>query len=455
MPIVYGTIQSIEGEVITIKTAGHHTATIHDMLRLEDDEDSRFEVFSIDSNGVMTCLVLRDSPQMKRGATVTHIGEHLHIPSGSEILGRAITLFGEPLDGKALHPKKHVPLFDRNKRDYEQVLVPHEIIETGIKVIDFFAPVLKGGKVGLFGGAGLGKTVLLTELINNIVIHHDGDGEAVSVFTAVGERSREAHELLLNLKEAGVMDTTVLLVAQMGERPALRFRTALAGAAIAEDFRKHNHDVLFFMDNVYRYSQAGYELSTLMNTIPSEDGYQPSLPSEIGGLHERLISTNEGSITSIEAIYMPSDDVNDLSVSSTFRYLDAIVVLSRDVYQQGRLPAVDLLASTSSALSTDRVGKEHYETYVKAKALLEEAVHIERLVQLVGTSELSKENVQVYTRSLLLKNYMTQSFAVVEKQTGKKSTPTTRTQTVKDVQKILAGELDSVDPDSLRMSGNL
>lgn len=454
-----GYISSIDNEVVEIECTGDIPA-IHDIVRLADDEDSRLEVYmSGETPTSFYCLVLREKLPLKRGASIIYTHHRLRVPTGRTIVGRAINLFGEPQDGKPLVGEDHIPLFAEKERSLENVVVPKEVIETGIKVIDFFAPVLKGGKVGLFGGAGLGKTVLLTELINNIVIHADqkkGKEKSVSVFTAVGERSREAQELLANLNEAGVMKDTILMVAQMGEKPALRFRTALAGAAIAASFRDELHtDVLFFMDNVYRFNQAGYELATLMSTIPSEDGYQPTLPSEIGDLHERLISTTDGSITSIEAIYIPSDDVTDLSVQSTFPYLDTIVVLSRDVYQQGRLPAVDLLQSMSSALSPALIGEEHYQTYLESKALLEQAVKVERLVALVGTAELTPENQQIYVRSTLLKNYMTQNFTVVEIQTGKKGSHTTRLQTVKDVRRILDGEFDEIEPEKLLQIGNI
>jgi len=460
MSIVIGYISAVHNEVVEVECHGELPA-IHDVLRLESDVLSRLEVYmSAPTPGSFYCLVLRESAPLRRGEAVIYTHQRLHIPTGKAVIGRAINLFGEALDGKALplSSEDHIPLFKHQKRALEEIIVPREIIETGIKVIDFFAPVLRGGKVGLFGGAGLGKTVLLTELIHNIVIQSNRENhqKTISVFTAVGERSREAQELLATLQDVGVMKDTVLMVAQMGEKPALRFRTALAGAAIAESFRDDfGKEVLFFMDNVYRYNQAGYELSTLMNTIPSEDGYQSTLPSEIADLHERLTSTTKGYITAIEAIYMPSDDANDLSVQSTFPYLNTIVVLSREIYQQGRLPAVDILQSMSSALTPELAGEEHYQANLECKALLEEASKVERLVALVGVSELTPENKEVYTRSMLLKNYMTQNFSVVALQTGKEGTHTTRLETVKDVKRILSGEFDHIDPDNFLRLGNL
>lgn len=460
MSVVIGYISAVHNEVVEIECTGDLPA-IHDVLRLQGDVHSRLEVYmSSPTPNSFYCLVLRENVPLRRGEAVIYTHQRLHIPTGKAVIGRAINLFGEALDGKPLplSSEDHIPLFKHKKRALEEIVVPQEIIETGIKVIDFFAPVLRGGKVGLFGGAGLGKTVLLTELIHNIVIQSNQEShkKTMSVFTAVGERSREAQELLATLQEAGVMKDTVLMVAQMGEKPALRFRTALAGAAIAESCRDDfGKEVLFFMDNVYRYNQAGYELSTLMNTIPSEDGYQSTLPSEIADLHERLTSTTKGNITAIEAIYMPSDDASDLSVQSTFPYLNTIVVLSREIYQQGRLPAVDILQSMSSALTPEFAGEEHYQANLESKALLEEAAKVERLVALVGASELTPENKEVYTRSMLLKNYMTQNFSVVALQTGKEGTHTTRLETVKDVRRILSGEFDEVDPDKFLRLGNL
>ena len=263
-------------------------------------------------------------------------------------------------------------------------------------------------------------------------------------------------ELVENLREADALDSTSLIVLQMGENPAVRFRTAYAAVRVAEFMRDSmKSDVLFFMDNLYRFSQAGYELSTLMNEIPSEDGYQPTLPSEIGQLQARLHSTTENSITSVQAVYLPSDDITDLAVRSQFPYLDNIVVMSRDIYQQGRLPAVDLLASSSTALTAEIVGQEHYETYIEAKKLLEQAITIERLVSLVGIADLSAENQVVYARAQLLKNYMTQSFFVTAEQTGRPGCFVKRAECVADVQTILSGKLDSSDPQELLQRGRL
>ncbi len=458
--VPYGTITSINQQVITVECLDT-PPRIHEVLTLEDDPSVMLEVYASASRTEYYCLVLRSSAIVRRGSRVITTGKMLSIPVGKKMLGRVATVFGEPLDGAGAITAPLEPIFSYTQSDIASVSTSTEVIETGIKAIDFFAPLLRGGTCGLFGGAGLGKTVLLSELINNVVLRHkknaqQSQAQRYSVFAAVGERSREAQELIANLRAEEALDSTSVLVGQMGENPAVRFRTAYAAVKVAEHIRDEmKSDVLFFMDNMYRFSQAGYELSTLMNEIPSEDGYQPSLPSEIGELQSRLYSTKENSITSIQAIYLPSDDVTDLAVRSQFPYLDSSVVLSRDVYQEGRLPAVDLLASNSSALTAEVVGEEHYQTYVAAKKLLEEAVSIERLVNLVGLADLSPANQTTYTRAQLLKYYMTQSFFVTAAQSGYTGQFVPIKTCVTDVQTILSGKLDSTEPDELLNCGSL
>ena len=391
---------------------------------------------------------------------VQDTGELSSIPVGKNLLGRVLNSLGEAEDGQPFTAEDFRPLYsnpDSPTAHLENIHVPTEILETGIKPIDFFSPLLKGGKLGLFGGAGLGKTVLLTELMHSIVIKGNGDhSKRVALFTAVGERIREAQELVSSLKEADVLQNAAIVMGQMGENPALRFRTAAAGVTLAEYFRdEQDSDVLFFVDNMYRYAQAGYEIATQQSLIPSEDGYQPNLPTQLGTIHQRLASTQKHSITTIEAVYLPSDDITDYSVRSIMPYLDSIVVLSREVYQEGRLPAIDLLASSSSALRPDYVSEDHYAAYQRARQLLEHSVRLERIVSLVGMNELSPENRVVYNRAQLLKNYMTQPFAVVEKQSGIPGEFVPLAQTVADVTQILDGKLDSQEPEELRMRGAL
>ena len=453
--VISGLIISIRNQIAKVQITGE-PPRIHDILLVKKKSGIILEVHSsAESENEFYCLVLGDNTLLSRGDEVSNTGESLTIPVGEKILGRAIDVFGQPQDGKELSVQKKRAIFHNHQLNLADIKFDQEILETGIKVIDFFAPLVKGGKMGLFGGAGVGKTILLTELINNVIVRRKEE-KNVSIFSAVGERSREAEELIRTLREANVLDRTTLIIGQMGENPAVRFRTAFASARIAEYFRdEEKQNVLFFMDNMYRFSQAGYELSTVMNTIPSEDGYQPTLPTEIGELHERLVSTNDAHVTAIEAIYVPSDDMTDYGVRSLFPYLDSSVVLSREIYQEGRLPAINLLSSSSSALNPTNVGEKHYELYLQAKSILERSITIDRIVSLVGINELSGEDQTIYIRSQLLKNYMTQSFFVVEKQTGRKGEFVTLIQNLRDVEAILRGAYDKVEPDELLFCGSL
>lgn len=442
-----GYIIGINSDIAEVTFAGEQPK-IYDLLT-SPESDAILEVISSKNPTTYYCFVLQGSEQLTRGSRVQNTHNQLTVPTGKQVLGRAIDFKGNPLDGKPLKSTSKRPLHTSSIHSLEDTVSPDQILETGIKAIDFFAPILRGGKMGLVGGAGLGKTMLLTELIHNVLLATGKKHDGVSIFSAVGERSREAQELLENVAEAGVLDQTVMVVGQMGENPAIRFRTAAAATALAEYFRDQGNEVLFFMDNMYRFSQAGYELSTMMNLLPSEDGYQPTLPSETGHLHERLASTTSGYITTIEAIYLPSDDLSDYSVRSTLPYLDSYLVLSRDVYQAGRLPAIDILHSNSSALSPELVGEKHYELFVRSKEILERAASIERIVSLVGISELSKENQVIYHRSELMQNYMTQSFTVAESQTGTPGVAVPLKDTLQMVEAILDGKYDESPSDSL------
>lgn len=444
-----GRIKAIQDNVAIVEFLTHQPA-IFDVLAVQNDPTIKLEVVSsAQTNQTYYCFILNKKNEIARGEIVENLEQNLLIPVGKSVLGRAIDVFGEAQDGKPFNPTSFKSIHTRATTDVESAVTPSEILITGIRAIDFFTPVLKGNKIGLVGGAGLGKTILLTELIHNVVIASNENKESVSVFSAVGERSREAHELLENLAESKVLDKTVMVVGQMGENPAVRFRTAFAAATIAEDFRDNGTDVLFFIDNMYRFSQAGYELSTLMQAVPSEDGYQPTLPSEVGTLHEMLTSTPEADITTIEAIYLPSDDLLDYSVRSALYYLDSYIVLSRDIYQAGRLPAIDLLLSNSSAVTPKIIGQKHFELYLKCKQILDQAKDIEKIVSLVGISELSTEDQVIYKRSILLDNYMTQSLTVAEPQTNRKGVFAQLRQTLDDIELILSGRLDSIDPEKL------
>ncbi len=444
-----GKIIAVHDNMAVVEFLTHQPA-VFDVLTLKNNPEIKLEVVSsAQEYHTYYCFILSAKSKIARGDVLINTEQNLLIPVGKSVLGRAIDVFGNAQDNKPFSPRRLKSIHAHTPTDIESAITPREVLSTGIRAIDFFTPVLKGSKIGLVGGAGLGKTILLTELIHNVVIASNQNKESISVFSAVGERSREAKELLENLEESKVLDKTVMVVGQMGENPAVRFRTAFAAATIAEDFRDHNTDVLFFMDNMYRFSQAGYELSTLMQAVPSEDGYQPTLPSEVGTLHEMLTSTPQAYITSIEAIYLPSDDLLDYSVRSALYYLDSYIVLSRDIYQSGKLPAIDLLASNSSAVDQEIIGKRHFELYLKCKQILEQAKDIEKIVSLVGISELSLEDQTTYKRAILIENYMTQSLTVAEPQTNRKGVFAKNEQTLTDIEKILSGALDAIDPERL------
>lgn len=449
-----GIIISVLGQIVEVRFGSTAMPKMHDVLYLEDDNAVRMEVYTSASNNSYYCLLLSTSPKLHRGKKVVNTNRPIMIPVGPQTLGRAIDIFGRVFDGKgALQKPEMMPIFN-DGIEFDEAITPVEILETGIKAIDFFTPILKGGKVGLFGGAGVGKTVLLTEIIHNIVVLHND--ESVSVFSGVGERIREGNELYETLEESKVLPSVALIFGQMAENPAVRFRTAFAGATMAEYFRdKMQKNVLFFVDNVFRFAQAGYELATDMYAIPGEGGYQATLYSEMGHLHERLVSTGSGSITAIEAVYVPSDDITDNGVQAVFPYLDSNVVLSRDIYQEGRFPAINLLSSTSAALNTDIVGQKHYKTYLGAQSILKKATELERIVSLIGESELSAQDQVIYKRYKLLQNYMTQNFFVMEAQTGHKGDYIKREETIADVERILNGDFDAIDPQKLLFIGTL
>jgi F-type H+/Na+-transporting ATPase subunit beta len=334
------------------------------------------------------------------------------------------------------------------------VVLPQEVFETGIKVIDLFSPMVKGGKMGLFGGAGVGKTMLLTELLHNVV--SESEGKVVSVFAGVGERSREGLELFHALRDSQVLPSASLIFGQMGENPVMRFLAAFGGVTLAEYYRDVMYrDVLFFIDNIFRFAQAGNELSTLTSTLPSEDGYQPTLESEMADFHERLVPTKAAGVSTVEAIYVPADDLMDHAVQAIFPYLDSIVVLSRDVYQQGLLPAVDILKSSSSWLNPRIVGDRHYQIALEAKSMIERAQQLERRVQLMGESELSTDDQQDLKRGRRLRNYMTQNFFVAAAQKGSQGARVPLKTTLDDVEGILQGKTDGIDESALLMIGSL
>lgn len=444
-----GRILSVRGNIAEVEF-WDSLPEIHHILILQDSPDTRLKVYSSSGENRFYCLVLSSSEKLYRGAEVINTCQSMSVPVGEAVLGRVMNVFGDPADGgPPIEASERKPVYG-NSPDYDSISPRSEIWETGIKAIDLFSPLLKGGKMGLFGGAGVGKTLLLTEMMHNVVTAAPGNA---SVFSGVGERTREGHELYEELKSRGLLKYVSLIFGPMGANAAVRFLTGLTGVTVAEYFRDSGKSVLFLIDNVFRLAQAGNELSTLMNTIPSEDGYQATLASEMAEFHERLVSTQKGVVSSIEAIYVPSDDLLDQGVQSIFPYLDSVVTLSRTVYQQGRLPAIDILSSNSSALNPAVVGQAHYDAAVRAQVTLNKAESLERMVALVGESELSAENQLLYRRSKKIKNFMTQNFFVAEEQTGRKGAFVKLSDTISGVSQILEGRYDQVPEDKFLYIG--
>ncbi len=448
-----GIVKAVRGHIVEVEFRGEKPSS-HDIVCLESDPSVRMEVYMSASPTAYYCLLLAAGFNVSKGASVINTRKPIQIPVGEGVLGRTIDIFGNPKDGLGEIKKAEDRPIYRNPPSYQDISTRQDILEIGIKAIDLFSPIIKGGKIGLFGGAGVGKTILLTEIIHNIITLHKTND--VSVFAGVGERVREGQELHESLKDSGVLPSVSLVLGTMGENSAIRFLTGFAAATLAEYYRDDlKRDVLFFIDNTFRFAQAGNELSTLMNTLPSEDGYQSTLDSEMATFHERLISTKENSISTIEAIYVPNDDILDQGVQSIFPYLDSIVILSRAVYQEGRLPAVDLISSTSAILDPGIVGKTHYEVALRAQDVLKKSVSLEHIVSLVGESELSHEDQLTYRRAKKLRNYMSQSFFVAQNQTGRPGKYVDRQTTVADVNEILAGVYDDIPDDKFLFIGSI
>ena len=451
---IKGKVIGVKDAIIEIEYMGTPRPRIHDVLVLEKDVGIRMQVIKSSDVSKFFCLSLSPVTKIMRGDVVVNTGERLKIPVGKEILGRVMNVFGDAKDGLGtIATEESLEIF-RDAPSYESTKVSLEFLETGIKIVDLFAPLVKGGKVGLFGGSGVGKTVLLTEILHNI-INKDRE-KNVSVFCGVGERSREGQELFQELNESQVLPFVSLVFGSMGESSAIRFLTAYAGTTVAEYLRDTlNKDVLFFVDNIFRFAQAGSELALLTNNIPSEEGYQATLTSEIAHIHERLVAKGERSITSIEAIYLPEDDLFDQAAQTVFGYLDSSIVLSREAYREGRLPAVDIIQSDSDALNPHNVGTKHYYVATESKTLLKRAELLERIVSLVGESELSDEDRTAYQRSKKIKNYMTQNFFVASGQTGKPGSYVPVEDTVNAVKGILEGRYDDIPEEKFLFIGKI
>lgn len=446
-----GYILSIWGGIVEVEFY-KNPPFIGEILTLEEDPNTLIEVYSISAKKTFLCLSLTKPDKLFRGAKIKRTSKKLEVPVGKELLGRAIDIFGNPRDELSPIKTEKKRLVYQPPPPYQEIIPGKELIETGIKIVDFFTPLRKGEELGIFGGAGLGKTVLLLELMHNIVFFKKG----VSVFAGLGERIREGHELYEKLKKSNVLGSAALIFGQMNESAAIRFKVGFVAATIAEYFRDfHQENVLFFIDNVYRFLQAGSELSTLLSVIPSEDGYQPTLNSEIGKLEERLVSTKNGSITSVQAIYVPADDITDSGVQAVLPYFDSIAILSRDVYQEGRYPAIDILDSSSSVIDPAILGQDHYEVLLEAKKILERQKELQQIVSIVGEAELSIENRAIYHRARKILNFMTQNLFTVAEQTGIKGQYVKREETIKGVKAILEGRLDRTMEESFLFIGGL
>jgi F-type H+-transporting ATPase subunit beta len=398
------------------------------------------------------CIAMDSSEGLIRGQEVKNTGKPIQMPVGAETLGRILNVVGKPVDeGEPVHAKKFYPIH-RSAPEFTNQSTKVEMFETGIKVIDLLAPYSKGGKIGLFGGAGVGKTVLIMELINNVGLKHGG----YSVFGGVGERTREGNDLWLEMKESGVIDKTCLVYGQMNEPPGARSRVALSALTIAEYFRdEENQDVLLFIDNIFRFTQAGAEVSALLGRIPSAVGYQPTLATDLGELQERITSTNNGSITSVQAIYVPADDLTDPAPATTFSHLDATTVLSRQIAELGIYPAVDPLDSTSRILDPQVIGAEHYEVATKTQQLLQKYKDLQDIIAILGMDELSEEDKLVVARARKVQRFLSQPFFVAAQFTGLEGKYVELKDTIRGFKEILEGKHDEIPEQAFYLVGTI
>lgn len=451
-----GKVVQVIGPVIDVQFPLSETLPdINNALNVERGDGSNLvvEVTLELGDGVMRTIAMDSTDGVQRGAKVEDTGSSISVPVGKETLGRVFNVLGQTIDGgeEFGQDAKRNPIH-RDVPPYDQLNTKIEILETGIKVIDLLAPYIKGGKIGLFGGAGVGKTVLIQELIHNIAQEHNG----ISVFTGVGERTREGNDLYFEMKESGVLEKTAMVFGQMNEPPGARMRVALTGLTIAEYFRDtEGQDVLLFIDNIFRFTQAGSEVSALLGRIPSAVGYQPTLATEMGQLQERITSTKKGSVTSIQAVYVPADDYTDPAPATTFAHLDATTNLERSLTQQGIYPAVDPLASTSSALSPEIVGEEHYKIATDVQHVLQRYRELQDIISILGMDELSDEEKVIVARARRIQFFLSQNFHVAEQFTGVPGSYVPVKETVKGFKEILEGKYDDLPEDAFRSVGRI
>ena len=448
-----GTVSQVMGPVVDVRFEEGTLPTIYNALTMPIGERTlTVEVAQHIGDNVARCIAMASTDGLQRGTAVTDTGKAISVPVGRQTLGRIFNVLGEPVDNL------HAPETDerwnihRPAPEYDELSTSTQILETGIKVIDLICPYSKGGKIGLFGGAGVGKTVLIMELINNIAKEHGG----LSVFTGVGERTREGNDLYNEMKESGVLSKTALVYGQMNEPPGARMRVGLSGLTMAEYFRdQENQDVLLFIDNIFRFTQAGSEVSALLGRMPSAVGYQPTLANEMGALQERITSTKKGSITSIQAVYVPADDLTDPAPATTFAHLDATTVLSRDIASQGIYPAVDPLESTSRILSAEVLGEEHYNVAREVQRILQRYNELMDIIAIMGMDELSDEDKLLVSRARKIQRFLSQPFHVSEKFIGIEGTYVPVSETIRGFKEIIEGKHDDLPESAFLFVGTI
>ena len=445
-----GKVVQVIGAVVDVEFPRESIPKVYDALMLED-RGLTLEVQQQLGDGVVRTIAMGASEGLERGVAVTNTGEPISVPVGEKTLGRIMDVLGTPIDEAGpIGAEKRLPIH-REPPAYEDQAASTEIFETGIKVIDLIMPIAKGGKIGLFGGAGVGKTVTLMELINNIAKEHGG----YSVFAGVGERTREGNDFYHEMTDSGVIDKVSLVYGQMNEPPGNRLRVALTGLTIAEDFRDEGRDVLMFIDNIYRYTLAGTEVSALLGRMPSAVGYQPTLAEEMGVLQERITSTKTGSITSFQAVYVPADDLTDPSPATTFAHLDATLVLSRQIAELGIYPAVDPLDSTSRILDPNVIGNEHYEVARSVQSVLQRYKELQDIIAILGMDELSEDDKLTVQRARKIQRFLSQPFTVAETFTGQPGKYVGLQETIRSFKAIVAGEYDSLPEQAFYMVGGI
>ena len=449
-----GYITQIVGPVVDVRFVEGHVPSILGALKVQagDGRIVTLEVLQHIGDSCVRCVAMSATEGLSRGLEAEDTGGPINVPVGREVLGRMFSVTGDPIDDKGAFSAKQYDSIHRPAPHFADQRPATDVLETGIKVIDLIAPYAKGGKIGLFGGAGVGKTVVIMELIRNIATEHSG----YSVFSGVGERSREGSDLWKEMIESGVIDKTALVFGQMNEPPGARMRVALAGLTMAEHFRdQEGQDVLLFIDNIFRFIQAGAEVSALLGRIPSAVGYQPTLANEMGGLQERIASTTKGSITSIQAVYVPADDLTDPAPATTFAHLDATTTLSRKIVELGIYPSIDPLASSSRILDPAVVGDEHYTIARRTQQILQRYKELQDIIAILGMDELSAEDKLTVVRARKVQRFFSQPFFVAEKFTGIPGAYVPVKETIKGFRMILDGECDSIPEQAFYMAGNI